>query len=379
MSAAQIIFLTGAHAPTLAELGRELLKAGCPAGYPRQELSGPFSCRHEPEHNKLWYWQAIRRYFDDFGLPPIAAVPEARLTPEALTFYGRALANAIVRSAPDGDFIFVDQLTALVFPLVNKAVNLLGLRSRAFFLYRHPAKDIYAMQKNEGQPAQLTEFIWRNLVTSVVLEGGQEVELVDLDSLDPFSWQNFLQDISGNRFHKDMMPLLPAPRPLPQGISLSPLTLDLYNALKACSGGSGWQDLLVAAQEAYSRQAEQNGWQFCDSIDSGELNASAKRMLIQAGDPTSAAGAAPLDSGEDLLQLLEDSERRLMEARQEYETRLFLQSQALAAHYRHALQDEKGLREFEPVRLTREKPRSERIRKTRKLQKKSHADTKIYR
>lgn len=372
MADAQIIFLTGTHPPSLAELGQTLRKAGCPAAYPRKELEAPFACRHEPEHDKLWFWQAIRRYFNDFGLPPIAAIPEARITPEALAFYGRALANAIARSAPDGDFIFVDHLTALIFPLVNIAMSILGFRSRIFFLYRHPAKDIHAMQKNEGQAAQLTEFIWRNLVTSTVLEGGREVEFVDLDNLDPHSWQDFLQDVCGYHYRKDTIPLLPAPQALPQGINLSHLTHGLYNALKAYSGGRRWQELLTAAQEAHAMQTEQNGWQFGDCIDSGELDAAAKRMLIQSREGSQPNGDSLPDRQEGLLQLLEDSERRLMEARQEYETRLFLQNQALATHYRNALQDETGLHrmELEPARRSRRKPRSGRVSKPRKPSKK---------
>lgn len=363
----EIVFLTGPQYGGVFDAARALAMAGASVGLPRADVASPQAVRNLPHHDGLWYWQAVRRYFDDYGLPPIAPVPPERITPEAQAYYSRALARTIARSAAQGPFICVDPLTSLILPLLSEACALLPESPQIWYFYRHPAKEIYAEKLERGQPPQLTEFCWRNMAATAVLYGGEAIRFIDMDAISANDWQRALDNIAAAS-GQNLACAPPPPAPLPQeaGIALSDLTIALFGGMRHFSATGDRAALTSAAQNAYDAQRAQDGWQFYDCLDCGTMHEHGKRLLMLAGENASASASLPLEPDEASLPAFIDGlERELMRARDDYEAKLFLHSQALAARYRDSLLDARRLHEYEIADISRKRARAAKRRKAR--------------
>lgn len=383
MSNPRLLLFMGSECGGLYALAKTYGSMGLRCGLPFGSLRNPLTIRHMPPHGALWYWSAIRRFFEDMGLPPIAEVPEDRVSPEEREYYTRLVARCLGQSLQGGSFLCADHLTPLVLPLVLEAVEALKVRVELYFFFSHPAREVAALRRNQGQAARLSEYVWRNTAAAAIRHGGRRLHFIEADALDATAWRTVAREIL--EFFGPDAPQLPenfsAPclEPLPSldETALSPLTRQLYGALRAHARGEDWQTLEAAAQTAYAAQMEQSGWQYVDCLDCGTLDAHARRLLAQAGrtpqagqtEPTEiCSGLPPLPENQaDWLALLDAAERKLLEARQDFESRLFLHSDSLHRHYMHRLEDERRLqaqaacREKENMRQRR-KRHSARLR-----------------
>ena len=338
MSNPRLLLFMGSECGGLYALAKTFGSMGLPCGLPFASLRNPLTVRHMPSHGGLWYWSAIRRFFEDMGLPPIAEVPEDRVSPEEREYYTRLVARCLGQSLQGGSFLCADHLTPLVLPLVLEAVEALKARVELYFFFSHPAREVAALRHNQGQAARLTEYAWRNTAAAAIRHGGQRVRFIEADALDATAWQSLAREIL-EFFGPDAPPLpesFSAPRvePLPPvgEAALSPLTRQLYEALRAHTRGEGRQALEEAGNAVYSAHVEQSGWQYVDCLDCGTLNSHARRLLAQAGQsaragqPEAPEACDPRlpDDQAGWLALLDATERKLLEARQDFESKLFL-------------------------------------------------------
>lgn len=382
-----LVLLMGSECSGIHALTKSFSELGLPCGQPFASLRNPLTIRHMPPHGGLWYWSAIRRFFEDMGLPPIAEVPEERLSPEERAYYTRLVARCLGQSLRGRSFLCADHLTPLVLPLVLRAVEEMNIHMEMYFFFSHPARGMAALRREQGQAPKLSEYVWRNTAAAALRHGGRRLHFIEADALDATAWRAVAREILAF-FGPDAPPLpehfsTPLTEPLPSldEAALSPLTRQLYEALCAHTRSGNWQALEAAAQTVYTAQVEQSGWQYVDCLDCGTLDAHAKRLLAQAGQSaqtgqTGRAGQADMpesrppllpDNQADWLTLLDAAERKLLEARQDFESRLFLHSDSLHRHYMHRLQDERRLqaqaacREKENMRQRR-KRHSARLR-----------------
>lgn len=359
MNNPRLILFMGNEFGGVYAMAKALDGMGLHCGLPFASLSNPLTVRHMPPHKGLWYWSAIRRFFEDMGLPAIAEVPEARLSPEEREYYTRLVARCLGQSLQKGSFLCADHLTPLVLPLVLRAVEEMNVRTEMYFFFSHPAREMAALRRNQGQAAPLSEYVWRNTAAAAIRHGGRRMHFIEADALDATAWQAVAREIL-EFLGPDALPLpesfsVPRAEPMPwlEETALSPLTRQLYEALRTHARREDWQTLQAAAQAVYAAQVEQNGWQYVDCLDCGTLDAHARRLLAQAGrtpqdgqaeSPEICSGLPPLPEKQaDWLALLDAAERKLLEARQDFESRLFLHSDSLHRHYMHRLEDERRL------------------------------------
>lgn len=376
-----LVLLMGSECSGIHTLTKSFSELGLRCGQPFASLRNPLTIRHMPPHGGLWYWSAIRRFFEDMGLPPIAEVPEERLSPEEREYYTRLVARCLGQSLQGKSFLCADHLTSLVLPLVLRAVEEMNIHMEMYFFFSHPAREMTALRREQGQALKLSEYIWRNTAAAAIRHGGRRLHVIEADTLDATAWRTVAREIL--EFFGPDVPPLPAhfstphmePQPSLEESALSPLTHQLYDVLRAHARRKDWQTLEAVAQTVYTAQVEQNGWQYVDCLDCGTLDAHAKRLLVQAGQ-SAQAGHADMpkecsprlpDNQADWLALLDAAERKLLEARQDFESRLFLHSDSLHRHYMHRLEDERRLqaqaacREKENMRQRR-KRHSARLR-----------------
>lgn len=375
-----LVLLMGSERSGIYTLTKSFSELGLRCGYPRASLRNPLTIRHMPPHGGLWYWSAIRRFFEDMGLPPIAEVPAERLSPEEREYYSRLVARCLEQSLQGKSFLCTDHLTSLALPLVLRAVEEMNIHMEMYFFFSHPVREMAALRREQGQALQLSEYIWRNTAAAAIRHGGQRIHIIEADALDATAWRSVAREIL-ECFGPDVPPLpehfsLPRMEPLPslEESALSPLTRQLYEALRAHVRGENWQTLEAAAHTVYMAQVEQSGWQYVDCLDCGTLDAHAKRLLAQAGeleksvqqDTPAECGCQLPDNQADWRALLDASERKLLEARQDFEYRLFLHSDSLHRHYMHRLEDERRL-QAQAVCEEKEKMRQRRKRHSVRL------------
>lgn len=375
-----LVLLMGSECSGIYTLTKSFSELGLRCGQPFASLRNTLTIRHMPPHGGLWYWSAIRRFFEDMGLPPIAEVPEERLSPEAREYYIRLVARCLGQSLHGKSFICADHLTPLILPLVLRAVEEMNIHMEMYFFFSHPAREMEALRREQGQAFKLSEYVWRNTAAAAIRHGGRRLHVIEADALDGPAWQTVACEIL-ELFGPDAPALsehftTPHMEPLPalEESALSPLTRQLYGALHAYTQGKNWQMVETAAQTVYTLHVEQGGWQYVDCLDCGTLDAHAKRLLAQTGQSVQAGAYMPdgcstrlPDNQADWLALLDGAERKLLEARQDFESRLFLHSDSLHRYYMHRLEDERLLhgqaasREKENMRQRR-KRHSARLR-----------------
>lgn len=366
----------GTEAGGVYNLAGSFRKAGLSCGLPYAYVRNPLAVRHMPPHAGHFFWSVIRRFFEDFGLPPIAQIPADRISAEQKLYYTRLLARCISRSMEGESFIIADHLAAFVLAMVNEALTILEVESDAYFFYTAPEREIAALTETQGQPPKLTEFIWRNTLTSAIRQGGQNVKFIAVDMQTPESWAELIMAICKFYGQTELAkkPPLPVPRLLPSALNLSPLTTNLYAALLDYSSGGSWERLQAAANAAWEAQEAQNGWQYWDSLDCGSLHPHAKRLLSIAGKIDAASEVSQDDCIWPEAQagwqaLLDKAERKLLDMRADYEYKLFLHSDSVHKFYQQRLTDEILLmrqKEAE-LRMNMRKRRKRHAKRVRKL------------
>lgn len=354
-----------------------------PCGTPFAVLDEPLAARKLPAHHYLWYWTAIRRFFEDMGLPPIAPVPLNRITPEETAYYSRLFARTLGNVFDKQSFICADHLTSLVLPFVLAGMQKRNIPVHLFFFFSHPAREIALMRQTRGQAPQLGEFIWRNTAVSAILSGGKNIRFYQTDNLGRADWLRLMEEVTSFFPHADSSRVKDLVFPLDEffflddSYILSPLTVQLYDALRAYSRDEGgWKELEEVARKLSKLETDQNGWQYVNCLDIGIMQAHARQLINRGvilddanmesvcakdceicGIPSDQAGWA---------MLLESTERQLLRARQNFERELFLQCDNLHHFYMRALADEKTLLE-QSRQEARERNRQRRLRHKSRL------------
>lgn len=364
-STAQLTFLLGCEFGGLYAAADAFRAGGINVGVPRPELANTAVALHQPDHGNLWQWQALRRYFADLGLPPIAEVPPALLSAEHRSFQVRTFARCLGRSLDRGSpFFYADHLGALALPLLIEAAGQLGVSWAAWFFFSHPGAEMNRLRQERGVPLPLSEFVWRNVAACAVVHGGEAVGFVDMASLNPASWERLSTRICAAPTPLPAWPHSPAPFPRPP---LSPHTVRLYEALvEHAAGKAPWSVLHAAALAAHQAMEEQSGWQYFDCLDCGALDAQAQRLLARAQHL--GAEAASLGDGPPEEDPRGTAERELLRQQRDFATRLFLHDQSLRIRYQNSLEDLRRLhaREIEALKeqgRRRHRRRKERLRR----------------
>lgn len=360
MSTAQLTFLLGSELGGLYAVAAALRAGGLHVGVPRPELDNCSVALHQPDHAGLWQWQALRRYFADLGLPPIAEVPDALLSAEERAYQSRTFAHCLGRSLDGGvPFFYADHLGALALPLLIAAAGILGVSWAAWFFFSRPGAEISRLREERGVPIPLSEFVWRNVATAVVVRGGEAVRHVDMERLDAEAWRSLSTELCGSETPLPAHPICPAPSP---GPVLSPRTVRLHEDLAAHAAGTApWSVLHDTALSAHHAMAEQSGWQYFDCLDCGELDAQAQRLLTRAQNLTAEAASGL----EDVPDARDAAERELLQQQRDFATRLFLHDQSLRIRYQNSLEDQRRLHERELEALREAAKRRNRRRKER--------------
>lgn len=371
MSLKKLLLLMGTERSGVYSLVPALCNMKVPCGFPYASLRNPLAVRHMPPHPLLWYWSGIRRIFEDLGLPAIAEPPLDRISPEEREAFIRMLARCLKQHLISGSFLCGDHLTSLVLPFVAAAVAQNKAQRVSYLFFTHPAREIAILKREKGQPAALTEFLWRNTIAAALRHSGQDLHIVHADSLDSAGWRalclEICRELDFDETHvsAQAMPEFVPGLPPEELVSLSPLTSRLYSSLLLYAKKEiDYMQLQAVANEIYSEQAQQAGWQYVDCLDCGELHPHARNILAQM-ETAKTEREAPLpllpENQQEWFELLEAMEYKLIEARQEFDTKLFMHSDNLHRHYMHLLEDERKMFALS-LRQEKEKDRLRRRR-----------------
>lgn len=344
MRKTSLFFLLGSEYGGLYSVARGISRLGLNAGSPLPGLANRFATRHQPDHAELWLWQALRRFFEDIGLPPVAEPPPGILSGDDRAYYARNFARCMGKSLAGGVFCYADHLAALALPLLFRAADMLGANWKAWFFFSSPAREISFLKNEKGAPPPLTEFVWRNTAAAAAVH--KRISFVDLDNFDREKWEKLLREISPDIGDCGEPPECGTECET-DGVKLSSLTANLYRELvRSASAGVSTEKLRHEASCARAAQAEQNGWQYLDYLDCGELDARARRLLSH---PETDRACHAQERGTDIIS--DDMEREQMRLRHDFATQLFLHNQSLRRHYLNCLEDERQIHEREIAAL----------------------------
>lgn len=345
-----IALFMGSERSGIYEVTKCFQDYGLSAGMPFNTLRNHLTTRNMPAYIFHWYWTAIRRFFEDMGLPAIAEVPEDRISSEERAYYTRMFARCLFKLGGGKPYVCADSLTSLVLPMVLDALAANRQSFMLYFFFSHPAREIVSLKRDFGQARQLSEFIWRNITASAILHGGHRIRFIEREALDKEIIQKLAQEIYGTTLSSDFY--LPSIQTLPTDIELSAQTMELYNALCAyVRNENTWKNLEDVALTIFSQQTAQNGWQYVDCIDCGEMDAHAKLLLSRAGkdaapgkkvDENDLSGLLP-ENEAGWLALLDQTEQKILDARHDFETRLFMHSDSLHRACMQRLEDERQI------------------------------------
>lgn len=339
----------------------QLRTLGVKCGAPVPRLHKPLASKFAPQHANLWYWEAVRRIFEELGLPPIAEIPVSRISCEARDCYVRMLARCLGRHLGEDCYICADHLTAFLLPFVLDAFKYIDVSVCVYLFVSHPASEIARRKYAVGQPASLTEFIWRNTIVSAIRYGNENIQILDSESFVTDTITKLFDDMSFPASSEIVEKISSIPADTikidTSNISLSPYTTTLYEALRRYQRGeSEWKALLSVADDIYTTGEQFNGWQFVDCIESSIINGYADHLaansygLLEGGREDKLVA----DEKEEWMLLLESAERRLMEARQDFDAELFANADSLHKYYSRMIEDERQLSEQKITLVQRE-------------------------
>ena len=350
MNRKNFLLFMGTEASAMYPVLARLRSLGVKCGAPLQRLHKPLASRFTPEHANLWYWEAIRCIFDELGLPPIAEIPVSRISCEAREYYTRMLARCLGRHLCEDSYICADHLTAFVLPFVLDAFKYIDVSVYIYLFVSHPAYEIARRKYEIGCPAQLTEFIWRNTMLSAIRYGNEKIRIVNSECFTAGNINRLFGDvlftINKDTEEKLSSILSDTIKIETSNISLSPYTRDVYEALCLYQRGeSEWKTLHSVANDIYTAGEQFNGWQFVDCIEpsvvdgfAGYIAANAYKLFNDEEKDKLVA-----DEKEEWIVLLENAERRLMEARQEFDAKLFINADLLYKYYSRLIEDERQM------------------------------------
>lgn len=352
MRTPSLLLFMGTEGSGLYQYASIFKEMGFSCGMPYAFLRSTLAAKRMPPHESHSYFSAIRRIFGDLGLPPIAEVPPDRIGGSQFEYFSNLVCRCLLSHTAKNPYLCADNITALALPFVLHAIELGTIRLKSYFFFTNPEKEAASLLVKYGQPTKLSEFIWRNTLVAAIRNCGPNMEFIDSDTVD---WDSFyllkkdIYDFFGlDVTQVDMEFSLPvvANTISPHGsIKLSSLTTDLYEALKSYTRDKDFSNLKTLANKAYSLQSEQNGWQYFDCLDCGELEAHARLLLNES---SGAQCACPDDdniflsdtlSDKDLPAFLDSVERKLVAAQNEYAGKLFLHTSSLSTYYAHKFDD----------------------------------------
>lgn len=360
MSRKNLLLFMGTETSAMYPVLARLRSVGVKCGAPLPRLHKPLASRFAPQHANLWYWEAIRRIFDELGLPPIAEIPVSRLSCEARECYVRMLARCLGRHLGEDSYICADHLTAFMLPFVLDALKYIDASVYLYLFVNHPACEIARRKYAAGQPASLTEFIWRNTILSAIRYGSEKIRIVDSESFTVDDIARLLDDASLSAGNDIMEKISSMPRDAIKidvsNISLSSHTRELYEALRLYQRGeSKWETLLSVANNIYAAGEQFNGWQFVDCLECNIINGYAEHLAVNSYRcEEEKKYKLVADEKDEWMLLLESAERRLMEARQDFDAKLFFTTDSLHKYYSRLIEDERQMYEQKLAQVQRE-------------------------
>lgn len=278
-----LTMIMGPEEDGLYSFSRLLRNLGLNCGEPTAELLENPDRARTPAPELLWYWKAIRRFYLDMGLPPIAEVPSDMISDLEREYYSALFARSLMQSIKQTSFICADHLSPLVLPLLIKSLEIVekyGIAWRMYFFYANPARGIAGLLNKREKPVKLAEFVWRNTVTAAIRHAASQIRFVDVDRLNREETIILISEICEFYGCKEKIAQAQPPfiEPWPAvPPSLSPLTWNLYHALQM----DGTKEAEKAARTAWEAQTEQNGWQYMDCM---EYRLTAKNMFTGEDD-----------------------------------------------------------------------------------------------
>lgn len=383
MSAKTLTMFMGAESDGLYEMARIFRGLGFNCGEPYPELRAcPERSRYlDPDF--LWYWNAIRRFFCDVGLPPIAEVPEELTGPTEKEYHATLFARTLMQSLRKGSFICADHITALVLPLLLQSLAMLqknGISWRLYFFYANPARGISHLLLKKGIPSRLGEFVWRNTAAAAMRHASRQIRFIGADRLDLAAMNALIREIAEFYGGETDFPEIEPPFAYAQPetpMTLFPSTKRLYQALEKGTA----KERENAGRQAHLAQSEQGGWQYMDCLEyrpNGLENFVHRTGLSSTGDKCATdAGLSPpepepwekggpktlncpekearvkesRDENAAWLGLLDMAERSVLDIRNEYLARLFRHADALGRNYQGILKNLQRLDE-DPAKNT---------------------------
>lgn len=362
----RLILILGTDAEACARVASSLRKAGLSAGWPFPVFENPLSGMRMPAHGALVFWRAVRRFFGDLGLPPIAEPPQALISAMRFEFQVGLFRRIFLQMLQNGPYVCADHLASLMLPVLRDALAAEQIRYRSYFLFSNPAREMAALA-SKGQPAQLSEFVWRNIVASAVRHGGSEISFINIEEENNEPVKRMLQDICAfyglETMPEIILPPLAQPLRYADATRLSPLTARLYENLLAYARHGAWRGLEEAAFAAYAAQAEQNGWQFWNCLDCGDLRSCADLMLNEGNGMQAGESCGQEDESAETSPL-EKLQMRMLELEQEFAAKLFMHTDSLSRFYADQLDDLRARHELEMLAF---KERCDRYRERRKI------------
>ncbi len=353
MHVPSLILFMGSEASGLYQYAGIFKNMGIPCGMPYAFLRSTLAAKRMPSHEYHSYFSAIRRFFGDLGLPPIAEAPPDRIESSQFEYYSNLVCRCLLSHTAKNPYLCADHFTALVLPFVLRAIDLGTIRLKSYFFFTNPENEAASLLESQGQPAKLSEFAWRNTLVAAIRNCGRNIEFIDSDNMDMDSFAHLKKEIL-DFFDMDdagiktgfSLPVV-ANTVSPNGsLELSSLTMNLYEALKAHTGNKDFGRLKTLTDNAFALQSEQNGWQYFDCLDCGELDAHARLLLNESSyDQCSVCPSdndiASIDtpSNENLAAFLDDVEHKLVVAQNDYAGKLFLHASSLSTYYTHKFDD----------------------------------------
>lgn len=285
----------------------------------------------------LNFCRVIRRIFADFGLPIISEPPWSRLSAEEWEYYSGTIARSLIKNIESNIHIIADHAASFLLPLIAAACGRMNIFVSYKFLYSNPGIAMADLKEQLGVPQQLSEFVWRNAVSAVARHPSENTAFIDADALGKNDLERLVKQISADTGQEARKPVESGWRKrYTSQLPVLPETNALYLALKS--------DDPVArndcAMRNYNAFLAQNGWQFVDCLDCGELETKEDRMLAPSYLPSNPSEEDITPQWEDLL---DECERKLLDTRRNYEARLFIHSHSAQRHYEERLAAEKEL------------------------------------
>lgn len=351
-----LVMFMGCEGSGLYQYAHAFKRLGIPCGMPYSFLRSSIAAKRMPSHASHSYYSAIRRFFGDLGLPPIAEVPSDRIDGSQFEYFSTLICRCLLSQLGEQPYLCADHLSALAMPIVMRAFKLGNMRSKSYMFFRNPENEVSSLLIKYGQPVRLSEFIWRNTLASAIVNWGPNITFIESDHMTAESFELLKNDIfsfCGKEIGPSSVDYVPnidnfiSPA---HPILLSSLTMDLYEALVNYIKNNDFINLNNIAGKIYSFQMEQNGWQYADCLDCGEIYSHANLLLNEDSKKIKSGHAydderflfSPQQDDE-LITLLDISERKLVDVQNDLAGRLFLHTSSLNAFCVHKFDDMKAL------------------------------------